>query len=147
MDDRKKCFVLMPFSVRDFDLPKYNSDKNHWNEVYRGLIIPSVIEAGLQCERDDDDISSRLIAENVWRKIEEADVVLCDLSALNPNVHLELGWALRSDKRCVLIKDDITDFNFDLNQYYTHEYSHYLQPLSLSESIKKLANVIKATLA
>ena len=46
--------------------------------------------------------------------------MLCDLSAHNPNLYLELGWALRADKRFVLIKDDLTDFKFDLNQFYTY---------------------------
>ncbi len=91
--------------------------------------------------------STRLVTENIWRKIELADVVLCDLSAHNPNVYLELGWALRADKRFVLIKDDITtQFNFDLNQFYTYEYSHRLQPSSLERSIDQLAGVLRATL-
>lgn len=136
----------MPFTVRDYDLPKYSSDKNHWNEVYRGLILPAVSRAGLQCERDDDDPTSRLITENIWQKIEQCDVILCDLSAHNPNVYLELGWTLRADKRFVLIKDDITQFNFDLNQIYTYEYSHLLQPSSIERSIGELADVIKATI-
>lgn len=142
----KKCFTIMPFTVRDADLPRYYNDDNHWNEVYRGLIIPAVKEAGLQCERDDEDDSSRLITENIWRKIEEADVILCDLSAHNPNVYLELGWALRADKRFVLIKDDVTQFNFDLNRFYTYEYSHRLQPSSVRHATKDLAGVIKTTL-
>jgi len=137
----------MPFTVRENDLSRYHNDENHWNEVYRGLIIPAANSAGLDCERDDEDSGSRLITENIWRKLEEADVVLCDLSSHNPNVYLELGWALRADKRFVLIKDDITQFNFDLNQFYTYEYSHLLQPLSVSRSTRELADVLKTTLS
>ena len=110
----------MRFSVRADDLQRYGSDTTHWSEVSQGLIVPAVREAGLACERDDEDAASRLIAENIWHKLEDADVVLCDLSAHNPNLYLELGWALRADKRFVLIKDDLTDFNFDLNQFYTY---------------------------
>ena len=143
----KKCFTIMPFSVRNPDLPRYYNDSNHWNEVYHGLIVPAVKEAGLHCERDDEDASTRLITENIWRKIEEVDIVLCDLSAHNPNVYLELGWTLRADKRFILIKDDVTQFNFDLNQFYTYQYSHRLQPSSLRQAITELANVIKTTLA
>ncbi len=141
------CFTIMPFSVREPDLPRYQNDKNHWSEVYHGLIVPAVAEAELSCERDDEDAASRLIAENIWRKIEKSDVILCDLSSHNPNVYLELGWALRADKRFVLIKDDVTQFNFDLNQFYTFEYSHLLQPSAVRQSISDLAGVIKATLA
>lgn len=142
---QRKCFTIMPFTVRDGDLTRYHSDKSHWHEVYQGLIVPAVQMAGLQCERDDEDIASRLIVENIWRKIEDADVVLCDLSSQNPNVYLELGWTLRADKRFVLIKDDITHFNFDLNQVYTYEYSHLLQPSKVRDSITELSNVLAET--
>jgi hypothetical protein len=105
------CFVLMPFTVRDEDLPKYG-DKNHWVEVYEGLILPAVGQVpGLQCERDDIDMGSRAIVEGVFAKIEAAALILCDISAFNPNVLFELGWALRSDKRFVLIKDQATTFH------------------------------------
>ncbi len=143
---KPKCFTIMPFTVRDVDLQRYTNDANHWDEVYRGLITPAVGAAGVDCERDDEDTTTRLITENIWRKIETADVVLCDLSSHNPNVYLELGWALRADKRFVLIKDDVTQFNFDLNQFYTYEYSHQLQPSSLQRSIPEMADVIRATL-
>lgn len=140
------CFTIMPFTVREADLGRYYGDVNHWNEVYQGLIAPSVKNAGLECVRDDEDLSSRLIIENIWRKIEQSKVVLCDLSATNPNVYLELGWALRADKRFVLIKDDITPISFDLNQYYTYEYSHRLQPSKLQSSIVELSDVLRSTL-
>ncbi len=141
------CFAIMPFRVRDEDLPEYQQDSNHWQEVYQGLIAPAIVEAGLLAQRDDDDYSTRLVGEGIWSKIEDADLVLCDMSSHNPNVHLELGWALRADKKLVLIKDDVTAFNFDLNQYYTHEYSSKLLPTALAESVKGLSRVIKATLS
>lgn len=140
-----KCFTIMPFSVRDRDLAAYSHDSNHWTEVYQGLILPAVRAAGLECERDDEDLSTRLITEKILRKIEEADVILCDLSSYNPNVHLELGWALRADKRFVLIQDDLTTFNFDLNQFYTFQYSHRLQPSAVTAAVIGLSDIINAT--
>jgi hypothetical protein len=140
------CFAIMPFTVREADLAKYQNDPDHWREVYQGLIVPAIKQAGLQVQRDDEDYSTRLVGEGIWSKIEHADLILCDLSSHNPNVHLELGWAMRADKRIVLIKDDVTAFNFDLNQYYTYEYSSRLQPTILHSSISDLAKVILSTL-
>jgi len=139
------CFVIMPFAVRDVDRPRY-PDKNHWSEVYEGLIAPAVKEAGLRPERDDYDFTARQVTEGIWRKIEQAKIILCDLSSHNPNVHLELGWAMRAEKLIVLIKDDVTEFSFDLNQHATREYLHTLQPSSLKKSIAEIAQVISATL-
>ena len=67
--EKRKCFVIMPFTVREEDIPKYHGRKQHWNEVYEGLIKPAVESAGFFCERDDEDVSSRLITENIWRKL------------------------------------------------------------------------------
>ena len=145
--EKSVCFAIMPFKVREADLPKYGNDPEHWREVYQGLIVPSIRESGLRAQRDDDDYSTRLVSEGIWSKIEQADLVLCDLSSHNPNVHLELGWAMRADKKIVLIKDEKTSFNFDLNQYYTYEYSSRLQPTTLQASVKELSKVILATLA
>jgi|GEM_PF-3586585 hypothetical protein len=140
------CFVIMPFKVRKQDMEKYYNDVDHWSEVYSGLICPAINEAGLHAQRDDDDYTSRLVGVGIWSKIEKADLVLCDMSAHNPNVHLELGWAMRSDKKIVFIKDELTEFNFDLNQYYTYEYLSKLLPRSLKDSIKSLSERIKSTL-
>ena len=133
----------MPFTVRENDLRKYGNDQSHWDQVYQGLIKPAVENAGFECYRDDEDVRSRMITDNIWRKVEDADMVLCDLSSYNPNVYLELGWAFRSDKKFLLIKDDITDFVFDLNSYFTYNYSHRLQPLELKKDIKGIEKLIK----
>jgi hypothetical protein len=139
-------FVIMPFTVRQADLATYGGDPEHWREVYEGLILPAVRKAGMNCERDDDDLRSRLIGDGIWRKIEQADLVVCDVSSANANVFLELGWALRADKRFVLIKDDLADIHFDLNQFYTYTYNHRLKPSDVREGIVRLSEVIGRTL-
>lgn len=140
------CFVIMPFRVRDEDLPKYEHDLNHWNEVYSGLIAPAIEAANMTPMRDDEDVSSRLIVDGIWRKLEDADVVLCDLSSHNPNVYLELGWTLRADKRFILVKDLLTGYSFDLNQLHTFEYDQRLQPTVVRKQVVDLASALKATL-
>lgn len=142
----KSCFVIMPFTVRKEHLPTYHEDPSHWDEVFEGLIQPAAAKAELTCERDDDDHTSRLIIDNIWQKIEAADVILCDLSATNPNVYLALGWALRADKRFVLIKDNATLRSFDLNQHFTVDYDHRLQPKVLKKDIEKLSNALVDTI-
>ena len=139
------CFVIMPFTVKEVDKPRY-PDLNHWTEVYEGLILPAVQQAGLQPERDDRDSGSRLIVEGILRKLEAADLILCDLSSHNANVFLELGWILRADKPFILIKDNLTEYTFDLNQHHTLTYSHSLQPTALRSEIAQLAKAIRSTL-
>jgi hypothetical protein len=44
------------------------------------------------------------------------------------------------------MKDEMTSYNFDLNQHYTFNYTHTLQPIILRKEIKFLADVIRETL-
>ena len=118
-ETKRTCFVLMPFSVRPSELSLYDQDESHWIEVYDGLIAPALRKAEFSFERDDEDKQSRIITDQIWQKIETADLILADISSSNPNVFLELGWALRADKKFILMKDDITDFQFDTRSIYT----------------------------
>jgi hypothetical protein len=138
------CLVIMPFSLKDTDRRSYPD--NHWQEVYGGLIRPAVEGAGLTCHRDDDDLGSRPIALNIWRKIEEADVILCDVSACNPNVFIELGWALRADRPYVICIDELTQPPFDVGDFNRFQYRHDLRPLALQEQIPRLARMLTDTL-
>lgn len=142
----KNCFVAMPFRLRPEYQEKYNNDNSHWDEVFHGLIAPAATQCGLVCTRDDHDSTPRIVAEQIWRKIEEADLIVCDLSSYNPNVHLELGWTLRANKKFVLIKDKLTSYTFDLNQLYIVEYDHSLRPKRLAEDVSELSNAIQNAL-
>ena len=140
----RSCLVIMPFSVRDDQKPTYPQD--HWKEVYAGLLGPAVKAAGLACHRDDDDFSSRPISLNIWRKIESADIILCDVSSCNPNVFMELGWAIRADKPYVIVMDELTKAPFDVADVNRFHYNHALRPLALQEEIARLARMLQDTL-
>jgi hypothetical protein len=142
--EKKKCFVVMPFTVRDFEKEKYRS-KNHWNEVYEGLIKPAILKAGFQSIRDDQDIGTRIINENIFKKIEESDLILCDMSSANPNVFLEMGWAMRADKPFVLIKDNKTNYEFATRHLFIFDYDSNLQPIGIKNEIEKLNEIILKT--
>ena len=60
--------------------------------------------------RDDENKGSGIINEHIFAKTEDSDLILCDMSSSNQNVFLEMGWAMRTDKPFVLIKDDLTSF-------------------------------------
>ena len=102
--------------------------------------------ASVQAVRDDDDNKSRLIIRDILQKIEDSDLVVCDLSSNNPNVFVELGWALRADKPYVLIGDEHTNLEFDLKQNYKSNYNSALRPKQLEKDIKSLSSTINKTL-
>jgi hypothetical protein len=134
----------MPFAIPSPN--RQNYPENHWREVYSGLLRPAVEDAGLSCHRDDDDFSSRPISLNIWKKIEESDIILCDISSSNPNVFFELGWAVRAEKPYVIAMDEITKAPFDIGDFNRFEYNRTLRPLALKEQIPRLSKMLRDTL-
>lgn len=60
--------------------------------------------------------------------IYNADVILADLSGLNPNVMYELGIAHSLNKKTIVItRDDLETLPFDLKQYRAKDYSTHFK--------------------
>lgn len=83
--DKKKCFIIMPISLPDNWLPRYSNDGDHFKHVLNHLLIPSIEMVGLDAIPPIVK-GSEVIHGNIIKNIESADLVLCDMSILNPNV-------------------------------------------------------------
>ena len=71
-------------------------------------------------------------------------MVVCDLSSGNPNVLYELGIRHSFDLPVVLLKDDITDFIFDVAGIKTIQYSNERLYENVLKTRKELTDAIKA---
>ena len=141
MTPQRLCYVIMPFSVPDGS--DYADD--HFTEVYEDLFIPAIDTAGFVPQRADTTILSRHILADLLGTIEKVAVVLCDLSGANPNVLFELGWAFRADKPCVLVKDDVTQYPFDLQHSHVQTYHGSLKARLVREEIHHIAQLVQNT--
>jgi hypothetical protein len=54
-------------------------------------------------------VTQKRIVQNIY----DNEMVICDVSAKNPNVMFELGMRLAFDKPAIIIKDDKTNYSFD----------------------------------
>lgn len=124
---RKKihCGLIMPISSID------GISSEHWVEV-RDIVTQAIESAGdfefsvrLVSDADESGVIQKRIVQNVYN----SDIVVCDVSAKNPNVMFELGMRLAFDKSTVIIKDDKTDYSFD-----TGIIEHILYPRDLRYS-------------
>lgn len=140
-----KCFVIMPFSDKEKGETEY--PKDHWTDVYKKLIQPSVQQEHQECIRADENFCSNHRVKYIFDMIREANLVLCDLSSQNPNVFIELGYALSGAKHLVLINDNCMPLPFQLSDLGHVVYSHELTRKSLSDDRKKLSGSIRQTLA
>jgi hypothetical protein len=104
--NKETCGIIMPISGTD----TYSSE--HWVDVK--ILLEEVISdagfiANLVSDADEIGIIHNRIVSNIYSN----PIIICDVSSKNPNVMFELGLRLAFDKATIIIKDDITNYNFD----------------------------------
>lgn len=105
-------FVVCPF-------------KDEFNAIYEDQ-IKQVVESELSmlCIRADEIYSNGPIIEDIWRLINEARVIVADMTERNPNVFYEVGLAHAIGKDVVLLAQDVNDIPFDLRHLRTIIYKN-----------------------
>ena len=95
-------FVLMPFAER-------------FDKRYNKAIKKAVTDAGMRAHRVDEQSFHRQgITEKVIEQIQDADILIADLSTKNPNVLYEVGYAHAKHKLCILLTTYVYKIPFDL---------------------------------
>ena len=108
---KKFCFVLMPFD-------------EEFGDVYELGIKQSCIDAGIYCERVDEQIFDGSILERIYNQISKADIIIVDVTDRNPNVFYEVGYAHALGKITILLTKNAEDIPFDLKHYPHIIYNH-----------------------
>ena len=76
-----------------------------FNALYTDVIKPTCEKFGLTAIRADDIYKSGLIINDIARSIEEASVIIADVTIDNPNVFYEVGYAHGIKKPTILLSD------------------------------------------
>jgi hypothetical protein len=136
-----KCFVIMPLTTPKPYVDKYR-DPDHFHHVLTYLFTPALKGAAYETI-SPLSIGSELIHAGIISKLEECELVLCDISALNPNVFFELGIRTSLNKPVVLVKDDDTrTIPFDTSSINTFQYTAALEPWLLELEVPRLTEHI-----
>jgi hypothetical protein len=134
----------MPITTSASDAELYREDADHFSHVLEVLFEPAVKNAGFEPVRPVAQ-GADLIHAEIVRNLETADLVLCDISSLNPNVFFELGIRTALDRPVCLVRDSTTEIPFDTGVLNFHEYDHQLAAWVIEEEIQSLAEHLKAT--
>jgi len=139
----KVCFIIMPITTPADYIPVYNNDSDHFLHIIDCLFKPAIEKAGfkpiLPLTRGSEIIQGEIISN-----IENSDLVLCDMSILNPNVFFELGIRTALNKPVCLIKDSTVEkVPFDTSIINYHTYCPDLSSWVTKSEIEKLASHIK----
>lgn len=118
-------------------------DSDHFGHVLTHLFAPALGLAGYTVI-PPRMLGATLIHAEIIRHLEQADLVLADLSSHNANVFFELGIRTSLNRPVVLVKDRRTsEIPFDLGTINVLTYGESLAPWVLDEEVKRLAEHVR----
>ena len=107
------AFVIMQFNTHEYE------------SLYNEVISPMCISLGLQPYRGDSTYLPGLIIEDIKKQIEEAKVIIAEVTPNNANVYFEVGYADALKKPIILIADRKEGLKpFDVSAYRTIFYDN-----------------------
>jgi len=101
VENKPRVFVAIPFSKKMKDV------------FYYGIQTP-VRQLGYICESIEQEAFTGDILEQVKMRIEDAEIVIADLTGSNPNVYLEVGYAWGKGRPTVLVANKEDELKFDV---------------------------------
>lgn len=118
--DRKKCFVIMPFSKTTED-----HHENYWTSFF-ATIKEVMEELGYNCTRSEPGPYNLLT--NIIENIDSSDVIIAVLTDFNPNVWYELGIRHTLKTGTIMLLENGQKPPFDIGNYgiLFYEYSSQL---------------------
>lgn len=110
MERDLQAFVLMPFN-------------QELDALFTDVIKPTLEAEGYEVRRGDSVLDQQNVLKDIVQGIAVADLVVADLTDLNPNVFYELGLAHGLGVATILITQSLDTLPFDLRPYRANQYS------------------------
>ncbi len=136
LQNKKTCGLIMPISA----IGEYNEE--HWQEV-KECLEDTIKELGFEVRMVSDNDLNLLIPSNIVQTLFQDDIIICDISAANPNVMFELGLRIGFNKSYILIFDEKQKIPFDINTIFCLKYPSTLNKIQMKEFEKKLKERIE----
>jgi tetratricopeptide (TPR) repeat protein len=112
----KSAFVIMPIGANG------SEDAKNYEKLYSTFLEKPLKKQGFQVSRADKVARAGSIFKDIIRRVIESDLVVADLSTLNPNVMLELGIRYASKPNGTILicdRSKTEKLPFDLSDYRT----------------------------
>jgi hypothetical protein len=88
-----------------------------YDTIYRTVIRPEAKKLGIEVMRIDEMNQPGIIFQDIQRKIEDAKVVIAEITAPNQNVYYEVGYAHALNKPTILLAQRGKELPFDIRSY------------------------------
>jgi len=124
----KNCFILMPFSQVKIDETNV-LDRHDLDFIYEEILRPIVSSFEISGEKYFTSVSrfeqsSGSIIDGIISNINSADIVIADLTGLNPNVMYELGVRHSLRRGTIMLSQNLSSIPSDLRDYLCVGYSY-----------------------
>ena len=104
------CFVIGPYGSED-------TATRTWSNFVLKKIVEPVLKDGYTVQRTIDDPEPGKISSRIERDLQEARVVVADLTDANPNVYFELGFRHALNRPLVHMARTGTVLPFDVRDF------------------------------
>jgi hypothetical protein len=101
---KPRAFVVMQFA-------------EPYHTFYREVIQHQAEAAGFEVIRIDEKAGPGVIFQDIQREIEQAEIVIAEITPANPNVFYELGYAHALGKPTILLAQRDVQLPFDIRSY------------------------------
>ena len=123
-------------------LGDYGGQRDHFLYVAEHLFPPAAEAAGFEF-RAPAATNAEIIQAGIIGNLWQAGLVLCDISAWNPNVFYEFGIRCALNKPVAMVKDDKTErIPFDTSMVNCHRYDSNLSVMTVKREIPKLTTFL-----
>jgi hypothetical protein len=138
-DNSPTCGVIMPISSTS------NQTEQHWSDVQK-LLHRAISEAEFSPVNVWTNELTDRVSERIVGNIYSHDIVVADISDLNPNVMLELGLRLASKKPTIVVVNSGGTIPFDIRDFHAIHYPADLNILGMEEFFSALQESLKIKL-
>jgi len=88
-----------------------------YDTFYREVIQRQAEAAGFDVVRIDEKAGPGVIFQDIQREIEQAEIVIAEITPANPNVFYELGYAHALGKPTILLAQRDSELPFDIRSF------------------------------
>ncbi|MBI3521096.1 MAG: hypothetical protein HY062_17280 [Bacteroidetes bacterium] len=147
--EKKTCFIIMPFSKATVKGEELNEEILTY--IYEDIIKKAISEYLKDDKKVFDDISrfnSKIgsIVSGIAKNLNSSDLVIADLTGLNPNVMYELGVRHTLKRGTIIITQDISTLPSDLRDYLCIEYVYPHKSVDYNKCYEKFKSDLHKTI-
>lgn len=131
----KTCFVVCPIGDDGSDIRKRS------DTLFKHVLAPVCQECSFDPIRIDKENTNGSLTDEIIAHISNDDLVIADITDLNPNAFYEIGYRAALKKPAIHLMSKATDIPFDISSIRTFTYD-----LSDLDSVEEVKNRLVQTI-